>query len=96
MSIANGIVILPALQTAAFCTAILYFKTHFAFIAVGGAKMKAGARAPEDTYQVRSGEVVLSLFLFSFGIVVAVLEKAERCAGRVERSPRFGRAIAVF
>jgi hypothetical protein len=37
------------LQTAMVCTVILYLKTHFCFIAIGGAKTKAGKRAPEDT-----------------------------------------------
>ena len=50
-----------ALQTAIVCTLILYLKTHFAFIAVGGAKMKAGKRAPEDTYQVRARVALASL-----------------------------------
>jgi hypothetical protein len=36
-------------QTAMVITTIMYFKTHFCFIAIGGAKAKAGRRAPEDT-----------------------------------------------
>jgi hypothetical protein len=40
---------LMRVQTAMVITTIMYFKTHFCFIAIGGAKSKAGKRAPEDT-----------------------------------------------
>lgn len=40
-----------ALQTTAFCSLLLYIKVLLSNIVEGGAKMKAGARPPEDTYQ---------------------------------------------
>eukprot|EP00457_Paulinella_chromatophora_P015838 gb/GEZN01016522.1/.p1 GENE.gb/GEZN01016522.1/~~gb/GEZN01016522.1/.p1 ORF type:complete len:175 (-),score=20.43 gb/GEZN01016522.1/:262-786(-) len=39
------------IQTTAICTALLWLKFVVSNVSLGGAKLQAGARAPEDVYQ---------------------------------------------
>ena len=42
----------PAVQTTMVTTLVLWGKVFYSNVMLGGAKLKAGKRAPEDTYQV--------------------------------------------